>query len=260
MFTVYHFVWLAICAALIAGALIFLKKRRPPLKKVLSVCCVLCVASELVKDLSVIRMVPSADGSMLLPYMEMQHLPFHLCSIQILLIFFVRFARPGKARTTVLAFMYPTALIGAALALAMPSIFSSTIEVSQAFTHPLAYQFFLYHSMLVVLGAYIPLCGEVELRPKHYFSTLGILGAMAMASLYLNSMFAAATYVDGELISVEYATNFFFTYTPPLPIPLNSVGQWLAYLAVICLLAAALIGLCYLPVFLKARRKAGAAS
>ena len=117
MFTVYHFVWLAVCAALIAGALIFLKKRRPPLKNVLSVCCVLCVASELVKDLSVIKMVPSADGSMLLPYMEMQHLPFHLCSIQILLIFFVRFARPGKARTTVLAFMYPTALIGAAASL-----------------------------------------------------------------------------------------------------------------------------------------------
>ena len=43
-----------------------------------------------------------------------------------------------------------TALIGAALALAMPSIFSSTIEVSQAFTHPLAYQFFLYHSTVVV--------------------------------------------------------------------------------------------------------------
>lgn len=258
MFTVYHFIWLAISVVLIAGTLVFLKQRRPPLKSVLSVCCVLCVLSELVKDLSVIKMVPSSDGSMLLPYMEMQHLPFHLCSIQILLIFFARFARPGRGRTTVLAFMYPTALIGAALALAMPSIFSTSIEVSQAFTHPLAYQFFLYHSMLVVLGAYIPLCGEVELRPKHYFSTLGILGAMAMASLYLNSMFAAATYEDGELISVEYATNFFFTYTPPLPVPLTSVGQWLVYLAVICLLAAALIGLCYLPVFLKARKKAAA--
>ena len=142
----------------------------------------------------------------------------------------------------------------------MPSIFSSSIEVSQAFTHPLAYQFFLYHSMLVVLGAYIPLCGEVELRPKHYFSTLGILGALAMASLYLNSMFAAATYEDGELISVEYATNFFFTYKPPLPIPLTSVGQWLAYLAVICLLAAVLVGLCYLPVLRRAKKEAEAAS
>lgn len=259
MFTVYHFVWLAIRAAVIAGALAFLQRRRPPLKSVLSICCVLCVLSELVKDLSVIKMVPSADGSMLLPYMEMQHLPFHLCSIQILLIFFVRFARPGKARTMVLAFMYPTALIGAALALAMPSIFSSSIEVSQAFTHPLAYQFFLYHSMLVVLGAYIPLCGEVELRPKHYFSTLGILGALAMASLYLNSMFAA-TYEDGELISVEYATNFFFTYKPPLPIPLTSVGQWLAYLAVICLPAAVLVGLCYLPVLRRAKKETEASS
>ena len=39
MFTVYHFVWLAICTVLIAGALICLKKRLPPLKNVLSVCC-----------------------------------------------------------------------------------------------------------------------------------------------------------------------------------------------------------------------------
>jgi len=81
-----------------------------------------------------------------------------------------------------------------------------------------------------------------------------------MASLYLNSMFAAATYEDGELISVEYATNFFFTYKPPLPIPLTSVGQWLAYLAVICLLAAVLVGLCYLPVLRRAKKEAEASS
>ena len=242
MFTVYHFLWLGVSAALIAGALWLLRRRRPPLQRVLSVCCALSVASELVKALSVVEMVPSADGSMLLPYIELQHLPLHLCSIQILLIFYARFARPGRGRTAVLAFMYPTCLIGAVLALAMPSIFSTSLPASQAFAHPLAYQFFLYHSMLVVLGAYIPCCGEVELRPRHYFSTLGLL----------------ATYEDGELVSVEYATNFFFTYKPPLPIPLTSVGQWLAYLAVICLLAVALVGLCYLPVFLHARKKAAA--
>lgn len=256
MFTVYHFVWLAISAALIAGALLFLKRRRPPLEALLTVCCCGCVASEVVKALSVVRMVPSADGSMLLPYIEMQHLPLHLCSIQILLIFFVRFARPGAARATLLAFMYPTCLIGAALALAMPSIFSTSIRASQAFTHPLAYQFFLYHSMLVVLGAYIPACGQVPLRPRHYFSTLGLLGALALASVYLNSVFAAAVYQGGELVSVEYATNFFFTCKPPLPVPLSTTGQWMAYLGVICLLAVALVGLCYLPVFLRARRKA----
>ena len=256
MFTVYHFLWFAISAGLIAGSLVFLVRRRPPLEAVLTACCAVCVASELVKDFSVIRLVPSADGSLLLPYMEMQHLPLHLCSIQILLIFYARFARPGRRRTAVLAFMYPTCLIGAALALAMPSIFTTSIQASQAFTHPLAYQFFLYHSMLVVLGAYIPLCGQVELRPRHYLSTLGLLGGLAVLSLYLNSMFAAATYQDGELVSVEYATNFFFTYQPPLPIPLSTPGQWYLYLAVICLLAAALVGLCYLPVFRRARRPA----
>ena len=28
MFTVYHFIWLAVCAVLIAGTLVFLKQRR----------------------------------------------------------------------------------------------------------------------------------------------------------------------------------------------------------------------------------------
>ena len=258
MFTVYHFVWLGVCGALGAGALAFLLKRRPPLLAVLSAACAGCVASELVKTFSVIKLVPSADGSGLLPYLEMQHLPLHLCSIQILLIFFVRFAKPGRARHALLAFMYPTCLIGAALALAMPSIFSTSIRPDQAFTHPLAWQFFLYHTMLVVLGAYICLCGEVPLRPWHYLSTLGLLGLLAFCSLYLNSIFAAPVYKNGVLQSVEYTTNFFFTYQPPLPIDLDEPWKWGAYIAVICLLAAALVALCYLPVFLNARRRAKA--
>lgn len=254
MFTVYHFIWLAICIPLCAVALWQLKKRKPPLKKVLSLACIVCVLSEVIKTLSVLKMVPSTDGTTMHLYMEMQHLPLHLCSIQILFIFYARFARAGKAKETLLAFMYPSCILGAFFALMLPSIFSTSIDVTEAFTHPMAYQFFLYHTMLVVLGAYIAMSGEIHFTGKHYLSSMGILGVLAFVSLYMNSIFATPTYVNGELVSVEYSTNFFFTQRTPIGVELTTKGDWFLYMGIILTLAVVLVGLFYLPFILKARK------
>ena len=255
MFSIYHFVWLGISIALIVLSLWQLKVRRPSLKSVLTVCSVLALMSELVKTFSMLHMIPSSDGSQMHLYMEMNHLPLHLCSIQLLLIFYVRFAAPGKTRDTVLAFMYPTCTIGAFLALLLPSIFPDSIQVHQAFTHPLGYQFFLYHVMLVILGLYIPMCGEVELRWNHYWSTMGILAVMALVSIYLNSIFAVPTYVGGELVSVDFTTNFFFTQRTPIGIALVEKWHWYVYLVIILAIAFTAIGAFFLP-FRIAERKA----
>lgn len=254
MFTVYHFIWLAICIPLCAVALWQLKKRKPPLKKVLSLACIVCVLSEVIKTLSVLKMVPSTDGTTMHLYMEMQHLPLHLCSIQILFIFYARFAREGKAKETLLAFMYPSCILGAFFALMLPSIFSTSIDVTEAFTHPMAYQFFLYHTMLVVLGAYIAMSGEIHFTGKHYLSSMGILGVLAFVSLYMNSIFATPTYVNGELVSVEYSTNFFFTQRTPIGVELTTKGDWFLYMGIILTLAIVLVGLFYLPFILKDRK------
>lgn len=255
MFSVYHFIWLGISIVLIGGCLWQLKTRKPSLKKVLTVACVGAAASELIKTFSMLQMIPSSDGSHMHLYMEMQHLPLHLCSIQLLLIFYARFGSEGKMKETILAFMYPTCTIGAFLALLLPSIFPESIQVTQAFTHPLGYQFFLYHAMLVILGLYIPISGEVQLRWKHYFSTLGILTTMAIVSIYLNSMFAVPHYVDGELVSVDYSTNFFFTQRTPIGIALTEKWHWYVYLAIIVALAVVLIGLFFLPFRNKQRKE-----
>lgn len=257
MFTVNHFIWLGICLILMAAAFRYLKTHRLPLKAVLTVACVICVLSELTKTLSVLEMVPSADGSAMHLYLPMQHLPLHLCSIQILFIFYARFAKDGPAKETLLAFMYPSCTLGAFFALMMPSIFSTSISVSQAFTHPLAYQFFLYHTMLVILGIYIAASGEVNIRPKHYLSSLGILGVLGFCSIYFNSMFATPTYENGVLVSVDYSTNFFFTQRTPIGIELTEKWQWLVYMGIIAALAALLIGLFYLPYFRRARKQKG---
>lgn len=249
MFTVYHFIWLGICFSLIAVCAILLNKYKPSLKDVLTIACAVSVISELIKTFSVIQLVPSSDGASMHLYIEQQHLPLHLCSLQIILIFTVRFIKDGKFKEMLLAFMYPSCVIGAFFALLLPTIFTSSIDVSQAFTHPLAYQFFLYHTMLILLGGYILTSRQVKLKPKHYFSTLVILFIIAFVSLYLNSIFAAPTYLNGELISVDYTANFIFTYETPIGIALTKLWHWYLYLAILLTLAVSLIALFYIPIF-----------
>ncbi|MBO4358844.1 MAG: YwaF family protein [Erysipelotrichaceae bacterium] len=251
MFTWRHFVWLGICLAIIVTSVVLYRKKRPSLKDVLSICCGVCVYSEVTKVFSTIQMVPSSDGSIILPYIPTNHLPLHLCSIQILLIFFVRFTENKKMREKILAFMYPTCLIGAIMALAMPSIFTTSIPVEKAFTAPISYQFFIFHSMLIALGLIIAMSGEVRWEKKHIYSTLIIIAIAAFVSIYVNSLLASPTYVDGKLVSVDFWPNFFFTYNNPLGIRVTEKWQWLLYLAIISALAIVLVTLCYLPLLKK---------
>ena len=229
MFSIQHIIWIVISVVLIALGVVIVKKKRPTLMQVLTSACVVCVASELVKVFSCLQLVPSADGSILYPYLELQHLPLHLCSIQLVFIFWCRFGRgtvaENRTKQFLLQFMYPTCAIGAPFAIILPSIFNTTITVSQAFTHPIAYQTFLYHALLIVLGIYIPMSGQI----------------------YLNSLFADVTYVNGKLSAVNYVTNFFFVFKTPIGIALNTKLAWMVYVAILVALAFLLVWLLYLP-------------
>ena len=251
MFSIQHIIWMVISVAIIIGLVIALKKKRPSLKAVLSSAFVICVASELIKVFSCIEMVSSSDGSILYPYLELQHLPFHLCSVQLFMIMYCRFGKgeisESSGKQFILRFMYPTCAIGAAFAIALPSIFNTTITVNQAFTHPIAYQTFIYHSMLIAFGIYVPMSNEVRFSWKTYWKTMGFFGLVAFMALYLNSLFASATYQNGKLVSVDYVTNFFFVYKTPIGLALNSKLAWMIYLLILVALAFLLIWLLYLP-------------
>ena len=252
MFTYQHFIWVGISVALIVVSLILLKKYKVSLKTLLTICCGICIASELIKIFTMIEIVPNEAGTAMYPYIELQHLPVHLCSIQIILIFFCRFAKDSKLKNMIYGFMYVTCSIGAAFAIALPSVFNTTITANQAFTHPIAYQTFIYHAMLIVLGLYIPMSKEVDLKFKNYWSSLLILALMAFCSIYLNSLFATVVYKDGALMSVEHVTNFFFTYIPPIAgINLTLKWHWFVYLGVLIALAFVLLFIFYLPYLIK---------
>lgn len=231
------------------------KKYKPPLDKVLTVCCIICLISELVKIFGAISLVPNSSGKTLYPYMSMADLPFHFCTLQIVFIFIAKLTQNQKLRENLLAFMYPTCTAGAIFAIILTTTFKESVPVEKAFVHPTAYQFFLYHCMLTVLGIYIAMCGEVKIKPKHFFTTLGMLLALAISSLYLNSMFAAPIYKNGKLKTVEYTTNFFFTYKTPIGIKFTALWQWYVYLAILLGLVLILLALFYLPFFIKSKKE-----
>ena len=94
---------------------------------------------------------------------------------------------------------------------------------------------------------------QVNIQAKHYFTTMGSLCVLGLASFYLNSILASPTYENGVLISVDYTPNFFFTYIPPIPIAITELWQWGMYLGVLLMLAIILIGIFYIPYFARER-------
>ncbi len=251
MFSIQHIIWFCICLIAIILTMYLLLKYKPSIKNVLTVACILRVIGDMVKVFSTIEMIPNSAGTAVYPYLKLQFLPLHLCGLQIVFLFYARFTKNETGRKAALAFMYPTCTIGGFLSLILPSIFTDSISLSQAFTHPLAYQFFLYHTMLVIVGLYIALSKEVKLNTKSYFQTLLILFATAYLSIYINSMCAVPTYINNELISVDYMTNFFNTIVPPIDITLTTIEQWFTYIIIMILIAIILMAIFYIPFFIK---------
>lgn len=251
MFTWRHILWLAICAAIIIMLVKSFDRIKPKLTQVLKTALITAAASELVKVFSTIQLLPSADGTLIGPYIPMNHLPLHFCSIQILLIAYSLFTENVKNREKVFAFMAPTCVIGGLLALAMPSIFTTTIPVEEAFIRPVSYQFFIFHAMLVALGLIITRSQEIEWKFSHYTSSLMLVYLLGFISIYLNSLLASPAYVNGRLISVDFWTNFFFTYQNPLNIPMRELWQWYLYLLLMVVSAAILLFLFYYPLIKK---------
>ena len=231
MFSINHIIWIVICMLFVTVFLIIFRRNKVSLSVVLTWACIICLLSELIKICSVVQVVSAEGTGVATPYITLNHLPFHLCSMQIILIFYTRFSKNKKSRNAVLGFMYPTCLLGGAGAIIFPSIFNTTISVSEAFTHPVAYQTFIYHAMLLVVAIYIKMCGEVKMDRKTYLSTVLAYYFLMIISVYLNSILSTPVFDNGKLVSLEHAPNFMFTFGSPVPFAgFDSVGEWYIYI------------------------------
>lgn len=254
MFTLNHFIWIFICILLFILSVILIRKYRPNYNTYFSIALVICLISELIKILCSIRFVPSSNNQSIFPYIELKHLPFHLCSMQIIFIFIVRFTQNEKLREYLLAFMFPSCITGGISAILLPSIFQNVLSANEAFTSLIAYQTFIYHVLVIVTGYYIIFSKRVAFKLKHYFASILIILVLAIYSVYINSMFSIPIYDNGTLVSVENSVNFFFTFRPPINIVLHSVSDWYIYSFILFAVAVLCITACYIPYFIIKKR------
>lgn len=229
MFSLNHFIWLALCAAGITAGAVFAVRKQITVKTASLWMSAICIASEVSKMMT--HMLPAPLGGMALDPLA---LPFHLCSMQIFLVFYITLSRDSELRRKVISFMVPTALLGGVAAMLIP------ID-GVDFRDPLAYQCFVFHGGLVWYALYFLLTKQVTLDKNAYLRNLGILLTLAFLMLYVNGALSA------------YGTNFMFLTRPPMEgLPLLNLNHgWHCYFLTLAGLAMGAMTLMHLPFLLK---------
>ena len=267
MFSSGHLIFLIVSLVVIVAGTILSKRYISDINLLLKICLVIGIVSEVIKVFSVASLVPvvtpviteSADGPVLgyrtigpfTPYINAEHLPLELCSMQVLFITIALLLKDAKKRSSLFAVMYATEIIGGILALLFPYLTTEYDSVSSILISPRAWQFFLYHSMLIILGLYIGSSKETDIRFEQWKTATAGIVLMDIPSFYLNSILAEPVYLDGRLAGVSYRVNYFSSYVNPLGLNLTEKWQWILYLCIRCVIAF----LCIFTLFLIKRKK-----
>ena len=238
MFTTPHFIWLAISVVIIVGMFLIKNKFNLSFNAILNIMLVMSIASAVTKILCNMMDAPDGRTGKIL---DPGDLPFHLCSIQIFLMFILKFfIKSESGKQKMLAFMCPTMIIGAVIALFIPT-------VGVEFTVVQVYQYFIYHAFLIFFASYILKEKLVDWQWSDYPRNLAFLGGFALLCMWINS----------ALSGVLPRVNFMYLVRPPmenLPI-LNLNNGWAVYFITLIILAVVLIGLFHLIVMLVKNKK-----
>ena len=225
MFTLGHFIWLGVFALIITIALILCKKYEVSKEKVNKIVLIIGLVGKIIHI--GLSMIESEKGGMVI---KQNQLDFHLCSIQIYLIISVYVIKNKKVTDIIKGFMVPSMVIGALLALLIPT---EGVDVLR----PRVWQYMIIHANLVFYGFYLMLIEKVDLSFKTYKRNLLFLIIFAYIGLNMNSILAA------------YGANYLYLRVPPmdnLPI-LNLNNGYFVYIIHLVSVAILLITLVHLP-------------
>ncbi len=237
MFTTEHFVWLGICAALIALLTFVSLKFKFSFRTSAFIMAGVAFASEMCKIFSHMEPVDSKDPSKGM-VIEAGALPFHLCSLLIFAFMYLPFSKNEKLKQYLINLTVPVGLIGSLLALVMAT--SGT-----DFAQPFAYQCFIYHAVLTWFAIYLVAAGHAELGCRSWLTNILSLFCLAVGMIWLNGLLQT------------YDTNFLYVVRPPvdgLPI-LNLDNGWYAYFGILMGLGFIGISLVHLPFLIKEASK-----
>lgn len=218
MFSINHFIWLAIVLVTIIGLLVLQKIKKIKYNTIITYMFIVSIISELIKIFS--NLIQTSEGGTVL---DPADLPFHLCSIQIFFIFALKFlVKTEEGKQKLLGFMSPTMLVGGALALFIPT-------VGVEFTKLQVYQYFIFHANIITFAIYVLKERLVNYTWKSFFRNISYLGMLALIATWINSLLSVT----------NPKVNFFYLCRPPmenLPI-LNLNNGWFVYFLTIAAIA-----------------------
>ena len=271
MFSTGHQIWIVISLLVIIGGFLFCLKTRPSLKRLFTVCLFLGVLSEVIKVLYTTEIVPMLDLTIIeenglqtigwipsgeyTPYLPLEHLPLELCSLYLFFLSAGLLIKDEVKKKWLYALMFTSGLLGGLMGIFLASIANDFAAVAEFFTSVRAWQFFLYHAMIVTVSLYIGFGEESGLCFSDWKKALIGLIVLDLPTFYLNSLFSSEVYVHNKVIGVTHRINFFSSYVNPLGLILTEKWQWIAYLAVRALLALVLVIALYMILNLKQRKK-----
>ena len=233
MFTVNHFIWIAICLVII-GVLTFCSiKFKFSFKTAAIIMAGVSLVSELVKVFTHMKFVNGVDASDGM-VINAGSLPLHICSMFIFVFFWLPFSKDSKFRRYILNFLVPIGTIGGLLAILM-----ATSGVN--FARPFAYQCFIYHAVMIWFVIYLIKFKYVDLGIKTWIINMISLFALSIIMIWVNGALAV------------YDTNFLYVVKPPvdgLPL-LNLDNGWFAYYFTLVAIGVLAITLLHLPFMIK---------
>lgn len=232
MFSTGHFIWLGAFAVAIAVTLFVIKRLNISQYVIQKTVFVLLLVLKIF-HLS-LSLKETSDGGIVI---NQTQLSFHLCSIVIYMVFIINIIKNEKIIATLKSFMVPCMLLGAAMALLIPT---EGVDPSV----PRVWQYMLIHATLVFYGLYLMIVEKVDLSFKAYLTNLKILLGIMLMAFLMNSVLE------------QYNTNFLFLRKPPmdnLPI-LNLNNGWYVYFLTLVAVACVLIFTVHIPYLISRSR------
>lgn len=234
MFSTAHLIWLGCIFAAIATAFVITKKLKPSHQTVHNIITVILIITHIIYMAVSMKEVDSEFGGFVL---NPENLPFHLCSMMIYFTVFLHFIKSETTRTKIKSFMVPAMLIGAAMALIIPTEGTDPTALR-------VWEYMVAHGVLVFYGLYLMAIEKVDLGFKAYLNNLLFLTATTLFAFIMNS------------ILVDANANYFFLRKPPmdgLPV-LNLNNGWFVYIISLVAVACTLIFLIQLPFIIKEQK------
>lgn len=215
-FGITHLIWLVLITIVCVGA-IFIYRRADSCKRNIMriVLGITIVLLEVIKD--IVAIIIGAFNA--------EHLPFHLCGINILLIGFDIF----RQTRTVRSFLYYFCIPGALLALLFPNW---TVLPCMNFFH---IHSFVIHALLVLYPLLLVSDGEIKTGIKEMLKGIALLVCMAIPIYFVNLL------LD---------TNFMFLMDPETGNPLGLFEKYLgSHLWGFPILLPVVMLIMYIPLF-----------